>query len=122
MMWMSVVSFARAAGVTADLSKIRFWIVRISLVAADISMMASITQVGTAIEQVARSSQVLQENVESSTASIHEMGTSIAHVARNSDEVQQVAEETASAVTQMDRAIQEVRRAQTLDSKRALEG
>jgi hypothetical protein len=40
-MWMSVVSFARAAGVTGLPSKIRSWIVSTSLVLADMSMMST---------------------------------------------------------------------------------
>src|SRR5690348_16242952 len=40
-MWMSVVSLARAAGVTGLLSKIRLWIVSTSLVLADMSMMST---------------------------------------------------------------------------------
>ena len=38
---MSVVSLARAAGVTGLLSKMRFWMVSTSLVLADISMMST---------------------------------------------------------------------------------
>ena len=41
MMWMSVVSLARAAGVTGLLSKRRLWIVSTSLVLADMSMMST---------------------------------------------------------------------------------
>jgi methyl-accepting chemotaxis protein len=65
-------------------------------------------EMGSAIEQLQRNGNALQESIESSTASVHEMGASIRHVAESAETVEQVAEETAAAIVQMDRSIQEV--------------
>ena len=57
MMWMSVVSLARAAGVTGLLSKRRLWMVSTSLVLADISMMSTQALLDDLLDDVAELGQ-----------------------------------------------------------------
>jgi len=69
---------------------------------------SAITEMGSAVDQVAHSAVTVDRVVDASASAVHEMGAQIRRVAESADSVQQVAEETAASIAQMDHAIQEV--------------
>ncbi len=69
---------------------------------------ASILEMGSTNEEVARIAGSLHGAAEASTTGVHEISASIRQVAESADAVQAMAEESAAAMVQMDRAIQEV--------------
>jgi len=69
---------------------------------------ASILEMQTSTDEVARNAGALHDAADGSTSSIHEISASIRQVAESADSVQSMAEESAAAMVQMDRAIQEV--------------
>jgi len=69
---------------------------------------SAITEMGTAVDQVAHSAVAVDRVVDASASAVHEMGAQIRRVSESAESVQQVAEETAASIAQMDHAIQEV--------------
>jgi len=79
-----------------------------SLAASSEQASASILEMGSAIDEVARNAGALHDAAGASAGAVHQLSGSIRQVADGADAVQGMAEESAAAMVEMDRAIQEV--------------